>query len=60
MTKITRRDFLKLGGLSLGSLAFTPSLSKLADFDDSNLIRVATESVSVYSKPGKLYQYKLQ
>lgn len=51
MTKISRRDFLKLGGLSLGSLAFTPSLSKLADFDDSNLIRVATESVSVYSRP---------
>jgi len=51
MTKITRRDFLKLGGLSLGSLAFTPPLTKLADFDDSNLIRVATESVSVYSKP---------
>lgn len=51
MTKITRRDFLKLGGLSLGSLAFTPSLNTLTDFDDSNLVRVATESVSVYSKP---------
>jgi len=32
-------------------LAFTPSLNRLADFDDSNLIRVATESVSVYSQP---------
>ena len=51
MTKISRRNFLKLGGLSLGSLAFTPSLSKLADFDDSNLVRVATTSVSVYSRP---------
>jgi len=51
MTKISRRDFLKLGGLSLGSLAFTPSLNKLFDFDDSNLVRVATASVSVYSQP---------
>src|ERR1044071_4579384 len=51
MTKISRRDFLKLGGLSLGSLAFTPSFNKLFDFDDGNLVRVATKSVSVYSRP---------
>ena len=51
MTKISRRDFLKLGGLSLGSLAFTPSLNKFLGFDDSDLVRVATASVSVYSQP---------
>lgn len=51
MTKISRRDFLKLGGLSLGGLAFTPSLTNLFDFDDSNMVRVATTSVSVYSQP---------
>ena len=51
MTNLSRRDFLKLGGLSLGSLAFSPSLRNLLDFDDSNLVRVATESVSVYRKP---------
>ena len=51
MTKLSRRDFLKLGGLSLGSLAFTPSLRDSLGFDDSNLIRVATESVSVHSQP---------
>lgn len=51
MKSLSRRDFLKLGGLSLGSLAFTPSLQKYIDFDDSNMVRVATNSVSVYSKP---------
>ena len=51
MKSLSRRDFLKLGGLSLGSLAFTPSLQNFLDFDDSNLVRVATNSVSVYSKP---------
>lgn len=51
MDKISRRDFLKLGGLSLGSLAFAPSLGKYVDFDDSNFVRVATNSVSVYTEP---------
>ena len=51
MATLSRRDFLKLGGLSLGSLGFSPSLRNLTDFDDSNLVRVATESVSIYRKP---------
>jgi len=51
MAKLSRRDFLKLGGLGLGTLAFSPSLEGAIDFDDSNLLRVATASVSVYSKP---------
>jgi len=51
MLILTRRDFLKLGAMALGSLAFTPFLPPLNDFDDSNLVRVATKSVSVYSKP---------
>ena len=51
MPTLSRRDFLKLGGLSLGSLGFSPSLKNLLDFDDSNLVRVGTESVSVYRKP---------
>ena len=51
MTSLSRRDFLKLGGLSLGSLAFSPSLGNLFGFDDSNLVRVATESISVYTRP---------
>jgi len=51
MTKLSRRDFLRLGGLSLGSLAFTPSLSKSLGFSDNNMVRVATESISVHSQP---------
>src|SRR6185503_7632136 len=51
MNKLSRRDFLKLGGLGLGSLAFTPSYSNLYGFDDGSIVRVATNSVSVYSKP---------
>jgi lipoprotein-anchoring transpeptidase ErfK/SrfK len=47
----SRRDFLKLGGLSLGSLAFSPSLQNLIGFDDSFFVRVATNSVSVYNRP---------
>ncbi|HSM72760.1 MAG TPA: L,D-transpeptidase [Anaerolineales bacterium] len=51
MKKLSRRDFLKLGGYSLGSLAFAPAVSGELGFDDSNLVRVATESVSVHSQP---------
>lgn len=51
MSKLSRRDFLKLGGLSLGSMAFTPSLTNAFGFDDSDLVRVATASVSVHSQP---------
>lgn len=52
MEKITRRDFLKLGGLALGTLAFSPHISSNSGFDDSSLVRVATTSVSVYKEPG--------
>jgi hypothetical protein len=51
MSPLSRREFLKLGGLSLGTFAFSPSLGDFNTFDDSFLVRVATNSVSVYSKP---------
>jgi L,D-transpeptidase catalytic domain len=51
MNKLSRRDFLRLGGLSLGSLAFTPAFIHSLGFDDSNVVRVATKSVSIYSEP---------
>ncbi len=52
----SRRDFLKLGGLSLGGLAFkrfTPNIftPNFINFDDGDIVRVATTSVSVYSSP---------
>jgi len=50
-SRLSRREFLKLGGLSLGTLAFSPSLSNFNNFDDSSLVRVATKSVSVYNRP---------
>jgi hypothetical protein len=51
MSTLSRRDFLKLGGLSLGTLAFSPSLQSFNGFDDSFIVRVATNSVSVYNRP---------
>ena len=51
MKPLSRRDFLKLGGLALGGLAFTSFLPESTGFDDIDLIRVATDSVSVYQQP---------
>lgn len=51
MKSLSRRDFLKLGGLSLGGLAFTPALNNFVDFEDNDLVRVATTKLSVYRKP---------
>ena len=51
MKSISRRDFLKLGALTLGSLAFSPFLPESSEFEDSNLVRVAIQQVSVYEKP---------
>ncbi len=54
--KLTRRDFLKLAGLSLTGLAFRPQLGRPFqgsgdDLDSNRLIRITTETVSVYSEP---------
>lgn len=51
MNPITRRDFLKLSGLTFGSLAFSPFLPQITEFEDTDLVRVGTNSVSVYSLP---------
>jgi len=51
MKSITRRDFLKLGGLTLASLAFTSFLPEFTEFEDIDLVRVSYHSVSVYKKP---------
>ncbi len=50
-SKISRRDFLKLAGTALGGLAFAPYLPSAGAFDDSQLVRVGTTQISVYSKP---------
>ncbi|HBG74177.1 MAG: hypothetical protein A2X25_03965 [Chloroflexi bacterium GWB2_49_20] len=51
MKSLSRRDFLKLGSLAMGSLAFTPFLPQITEFNDVDLVRIGTKSVSVYSKP---------
>jgi len=51
MTSLTRRDFLKISSLAMGGLAFTPFLPEMTAFDDADLVRVATKSVSVYKRP---------
>jgi hypothetical protein len=51
MKSISRRDFLKLGGLALTSLAFTSFLPEFTEFEDIDLVRVAHDSVSVYKAP---------
>jgi hypothetical protein len=51
MNPFTRRDFLKLGGLALSGLAFSSFRPEFNAFDDLELVRVATHSVSVYKQP---------
>jgi lipoprotein-anchoring transpeptidase ErfK/SrfK len=51
MKMLTRRDFLKLGGLTLASLAFSSFLPEFTGFEDIELVRVAKDPVSVYKKP---------
>ena len=50
-TGFSRRDFLKLGGLSLAGLAFRGFTPETSGFEDADLVRVATDSWSVYSSP---------
>ena len=51
MSRISRRDFLKLGASGLLGLGVTPVLADLGVFEDSTQVRVATKSVSVYREP---------
>jgi hypothetical protein len=56
MKTFSRRDFLKLGGLTLASLAFTSFLPENTGFEDMDLVRVAKDPVSVYKKPSDTSQ----
>lgn len=49
--EFSRRDFLKLSTLGIANLAFRPFLNASERLESGNLARVASESVSVYSKP---------
>ncbi|MBN2385910.1 MAG: L,D-transpeptidase [Anaerolineales bacterium] len=52
---LSRRDFLKLGGLALGSLALAP-FDDDSRFEDGELIRVANDGVSVHVQPNDEYR----
>lgn len=47
----SRRQFLKLGALSLGALAFRPQLFSAAGIHSGEVARVGTDQVSVHSQP---------
>lgn len=51
MKRISRRDFLKLSALGVGTMAFSSNKGKFDLFDDRMLVRVATDAVSVHSQP---------
>jgi lipoprotein-anchoring transpeptidase ErfK/SrfK len=56
MKSISRRDFLKLGGLAVASLAFSSFMPDSTEFSDMELVRVATDMVSVYKQPADTSQ----
>jgi hypothetical protein len=54
--KISRRDFLKISGGSLGGLALTPLLPPLGEFDNGAMIRITSSGIDemgipVYNQP---------
>ena len=51
MKPLSRREFLKLGAVSLAGLAFTRFQPDSDTFDDIELVRVAKDPVSVYTQP---------
>ncbi|MDD5467471.1 MAG: L,D-transpeptidase [Anaerolineales bacterium] len=65
-SRLTRRDFLKLGGLALSSLAFTPVFPQFDELGYGDLVRVAIKEVDLHSQPndkseiiGKRYRDQL-
>ena len=48
---LSRRDFLKISSISLSGAAFSPFIPDLTGFDDSEVIRIATEEMPVYRQP---------
>jgi hypothetical protein len=48
---ITRREFIKIAALGLGTLAFRPYFGAVEDLNTGELARVAIKSVSIHSRP---------
>ena len=49
--QISRRDFLKLGGMALGTLAFNPFFPREEDQDYGNTFRVTVHEIDVRGEP---------
>jgi hypothetical protein len=49
--KISRRDFLKISGLALGSLAFGPVFPRPSEQDYGEIARVTITEIDLYAKP---------
>jgi lipoprotein-anchoring transpeptidase ErfK/SrfK len=59
MKSLSRRDFLKLSGVTLGGLAFSPFMPGLTSFDDSFVVRIGTVEMPVRVEPNdksRIYQ----
>jgi hypothetical protein len=64
--KITRRNFLKISGLALSSLAFTPIFPRYKDQGYGDIVRITVKEIDLYSLPsdeseiiGKRYRDQL-
>jgi hypothetical protein len=51
MQPVSRRDFLKIGTLALGGMAFTSYLPEFTRYEDSDLARVAITRISIFKEP---------
>jgi lipoprotein-anchoring transpeptidase ErfK/SrfK len=49
MSRISRRDFLKLGTSAIAGIGIYPFLPDFQTFDDANQVRVATKAVTIHS-----------
>ncbi len=48
---LSRRDFLKIGGLAAGSLAFNPFQPEREEQPRSRVVRVTIRAISIYQQP---------
>ena len=54
MKQLTRRDFLKIGGLALGSLAFRPTTDGFPNSDTPvpiGIARVTIDEIDIFKEP---------
>ncbi|MCM2325778.1 MAG: twin-arginine translocation signal domain-containing protein [Candidatus Woesearchaeota archaeon] len=61
MSKLTRRDFLKLSGLTLGGLAFSPFIPGLSELPRSDAVAFwAGDEVRLYRDYERIYNFRIR